>query len=155
SLARASVDQTIDLDLDLLTRQAAENPVWYVQYVHARICSILRNARDLGVALPDPGSVDVGLLAHDKERELILALGEFPRVVSGAAELREPHRVARYLEESVAPAFHRFYDHCQVLPKGDEQVTPLTSARLLLCEATRLVVANGLGLLGVTAPERM
>jgi arginyl-tRNA synthetase len=155
ALARSSTDSTIDLDLDLWAKQSSDNPVWYVQYVHARNASIMRAARDMGIEPLPPEQVDVSLLTHDKEQALLLALGEFPRVVSRAAELRAPHRVAHYLEETVAPAYHRFYDECRALPQGDEQATPLTHARLLLCEATRLVVANGLGLLGVHAPERM
>jgi arginyl-tRNA synthetase len=96
-----------------------------------------------------------GLLTHEKEGELLRALAEFPRVVKAAAELREPHRVARYLEEKVAKAAQRFWDDCQVLPKGDDPVEPSTAPRLLLWRATRVVLENGLGLLGVSAPERM
>ncbi|MDQ1725219.1 MAG: arginyl-tRNA synthetase [Frankiaceae bacterium] len=155
SLTRSSTDSMIDLDLDLLAKQSNDNPVFYVQYVHARISSILRNAVDLGVARLDPADVDVALLATPQERALLKALAELPQVIASAAELREPHRVARYLEETVAPSYHRFYDACQVLPRGDEEVTPLTHARLLLCDATRVVVANALALLGVSAPERM
>ena len=155
SLARSSADSSIDLDLDVLVKQSNDNPVFYVQYVHARISSILRNAGDMGIARLDPADVDVAMLAHPREHELLKALAEFPRVVASAAELREPHRVARYLEETVAPSYHRFYDACQVLPRGDEEVTGLTHARLLLCDATRVVVANALALLGVSAPERM
>jgi arginyl-tRNA synthetase len=123
--------------------------------VHARISSILRNAAEMGVERLAPAQVDVGELGHPRERELLKALADLPQVVASAAELREPHRVARYLEETVAPAYHRFYDACQVLPRGDDEVTPLTHARLLLCDATRIVVANALALLGVSAPERM
>ncbi len=155
SLARSSTDSMIDLDLDMLAKQSNDNPVFYVQYVHARISSILRNAGELGIARLDPADVDVSLLAQPQERALLKALAEFPQIVASAAELREPHRVARYLEETVAPSYHRFYDACQVLPRGDEEVTPLTHARLLLCDATRVVVANALALLGVSAPERM
>jgi len=152
SLARSSTDSTLDLDLDLISRQDAENPVFYVQYAHARIASLLRNAAELGL---DRGAdFDAGLLATEREGELLRALGEFPRVVSSAAELRAPHRVARYLEE-LAGTYHRFYDACRVLPMGEEPATPLTTARLWLCEATRVVLRNGLGLLGVRAPERM
>lgn len=153
SLVRSSLDSTLDLDLDLITRQSAENPVYYVQYAQARIASLLRNAAELGVAL-DVDGADVGLLAHEREGDLLRALGEFPRVVASAAELRAPHRVPRYLEE-LAGTYHRFYDACRVLPHGDAEVTPLTYARLLLVEATRVVLENGLGLLAVTAPERM
>ena len=150
ALARYTSDSTIDLDLDLWSKRSDDNPVFTVQYAHARISSILRNAADLGVVAeshPD-------LLAHEKEGTLLRSLAEFPRVVRAAAELREPHRVARYLEE-LARTYHRFYDTCRVLPRGDEETSDLHRARLLLVEATRVVLANGLGLLGVSAPERM
>jgi arginyl-tRNA synthetase len=153
ALARYSSDSTIDLDLDLWTKASSENPVYYVQYVHARVCSILRNAPSLGVEL-SPETFDPSLLAHEKEGELLRALAEFPRVVASAAQLREPHRVARYLEDT-AGSYHRFYDNCRVLPMGDEEPTDLNRARLVLVEATRIVFANGLALLGVSAPERM
>jgi arginyl-tRNA synthetase len=154
ALARASVDQQIDIDADLWSRKSNDNPVFYVQYAHARISSVLRNAADLGLALGDPGDVDVTLLGHERESDLLRAIGEFPRVLTGAAELRAPHRVARYLEE-LAGTYHRFYDSCRVLPRGDEEPTPLTTARLWLCAATAVVLRNGLAVLGVTAPERM
>ncbi|WP_406236698.1 arginine--tRNA ligase [Nocardia sp. NBC_01009] len=151
ALVRSSVNSSIDIDLNQWTSANNENPVYYVQYAHARLSSLARNAVDLGVSAANP---DFGLLATEHEGELIRTLGEYPRVVASAASLREPHRVARYLEE-LAGAYHRFYGACQVLPKGDEQPTPLHTARLALCEATRQVLANGLGLLGVSAPERM
>ncbi|MGY1608592.1 arginine--tRNA ligase [Geodermatophilus sp. SYSU D00700] len=154
ALARASVDQQIDLDLDLWSRQTNDNPVFYVQYAHARISSVLRNAADLGIALGEAGDVDVALLTHERENDLLRAIGEFPRVLTSAAELRAPHRVARYLEE-LAGTYHRFYDVCRVLPRGDEEPGPLTTARLWLCAATAVVLRNGLGVLGVSAPERM
>jgi arginyl-tRNA synthetase len=154
ALARASVDQQIDLDLDLWSRQSNDNPVFYVQYAHARIASVLRNAADLGLTLGDATDVDVSLLAEPRESDLLRAIGEFPRVLSGAAELRAPHRVARYLEE-LAGTYHRFYDVCRVLPRGDEEATALTTARLWLCAATAVVLRNGLTVLGVHAPERM
>ncbi len=154
ALVRWSMDSPIDIDVDLWASRTADNPVFYVQYAHARLASLARNAAELGIALPDPSEVDYGLLGHEREGDLLRALGEFPRVVASAAELRAPHRVARYLEE-LAGTYHRFYDACRVLPQGDEQVGPLTYARLALCEATRVVLGNGLGLLGVTAPERM
>jgi arginyl-tRNA synthetase len=153
ALVRYSMDATIDLDLDLWARQAQDNPVFYVQYAHARLASILRNAADLGLA-PAGDDFDPALLDHAREGDLLRALAEFPRVVAQAAELREPHRVARYLEDTAA-SFHKFYDECRVLPMGDEEPAPLHAARLLLVAATRQVIANGLGLLGVTAPERM
>jgi arginyl-tRNA synthetase len=154
ALARASVDQQIDLDLDLWSRQTNDNPVFYVQYAHARIASLLRGAQELGLALGEACDVDTAALSHPREGDLLRAIGEFPRVVASAAELRAPHRVARYLEE-LAGTYHRFYDSCRVLPRGDEEATPLTTARLWLCAATATVLRNGLGVLGVHAPERM
>ncbi|HEX6754592.1 MAG TPA: arginine--tRNA ligase [Mycobacteriales bacterium] len=154
ALVRWSMDSPIDIDVDLWASRTADNPVFYVQYAHARLASLARNAAELGIALPDPDEIDYGLLRHERETDLLRALGEFGRVVAAAAELRAPHRVARYLEE-LAGTYHRFYDACRVLPMGDEPATPLTYARLALCEATRTVLANGLGLLGVSAPERM
>ena len=150
ALARYSSDSNIDIDLDLWAKAASENPVYYVQYVAARTWRILHNATDLGLS---PES-HPGLLTHEKERELLRALAEFPRVVTAAAQLREPHRVARYLEDT-AGSFHRFYDECRVLPKGDEEPTDLHRARLMVVRATRTVFENGLALLGVSAPERM
>ncbi|MGC4111048.1 MAG: arginine--tRNA ligase [Nocardioides sp.] len=150
TLARYPSDSPLTLDAGEMTRQASENPVFYVQYAHARVASILRNAADLGLA---PGS-HPQLLTHEKEGELLRALAELPRVVAAAAALREPHRVARYLEDTAA-AYHRFYDSCRVLPLGDEEPNDLHRARLRLVEATRVVLANGLGLLGVSAPDRM
>ena len=153
ALARYSSDSTIDLDLDLWTRASSENPVYYVQYAHSRNCSLIANGAALGI-LPAGDEFDPALLSHEKEGELLRALAEFPRVVASAAELREPHRVARYLEE-LAGSYHRFYDACRVLPMGDEEPSDLHRARLLLVDATRTVLANGLTLLGVSAPERM
>jgi arginyl-tRNA synthetase len=154
ALARTSIDQTIDLDLDLWSRKTNDNPVFYVQYAHARISSVLRNAADLGLALGEAAGVEVTALGHERENDLLRAIGEFPRVLASAAELRAPHRVARYLEE-LAGTYHRFYDVCRVLPRGDEETTPLNVARLWLCAATATVLRNGLGVLGVSAPERM
>ncbi|WP_226437539.1 arginine--tRNA ligase [Rhodococcus yananensis] len=151
SLVRSSVDQGIDIDLALWASASNENPVYYVQYAHARLSSIARNAAELGLS---GDGADLALLTHDREGELIRTLGEYPRVVAKAAELREPHRVARYLEE-LAGTYHRFYDACRILPQGDEEPGPLHTARLALCAATRQVLGNGLGLLGVGAPERM
>ena len=156
ALLRYSMDANIDIDLDLWAKQSNDNPVYYVQYAHARLSAILRNAAELGVvpAGTDRTVFDPGLLSHEKEGDLLRALAEFPRVVASAASLREPHRVARYLEDTAA-AFHRFYDSCRVLPQGDEETSDLHRARLLLVAATRTVFANGLTLLGVSAPERM
>lgn len=151
SLVRSSVDQSIDIDLELWASTTNENPVYYVQYAHARLCSIARNAADLGLRAENP---NLALLTHDREGDLIRTIGEYPRVVAKAAELREPHRIARYLEE-LAGTYHRFYDACRILPQGDEDATDLHTARLALCDASRQVLANGLELLGVSAPERM
>jgi arginyl-tRNA synthetase len=153
SLARSSTDSTLTLDIEEITRRSSDNPVFYVQYAHARISSLLRNAAELGIGRGD--EFDAGLLSHERENDLLKTLGDFPAVVATAAELREPHRIARYLEEQVANNYHRFYDACRVLPQGDEAATDLTRARLWLVEATRVVLANGLELLGVSAPERM
>ena len=151
SLIRSSVDSSLDIDLALWASQSNDNPVYYVQYGHARISSIARRAAEAGVTSE---GADFGLLVHDREGELIRTLGEFPAVVTAAAHLREPHRVARYAEQ-LAGVFHRFYDVCQILPKAGETAEPLHAARLGLAEATRQTLANALGLLGVTAPERM
>ncbi len=151
TLSRYPVDSPLTVDVDQITKQASDNPVFYVQYAHARLASILRNAGELGI---DRKDLHPELLDHERESLLLGALGEFPRVVATAAELREPHRVARYLED-LAGTFHKFYDECRVLPVGDEQPTDVHRARLWLVEATRIVVANGLALLGVSAPERM
>nr|WP_288870485.1 arginine--tRNA ligase [uncultured Corynebacterium sp.] len=154
SLVRSSVDSSLDIDLDLWTKQSSDNPVYYVQYGHARLCSIERKAQEAGVTLPDVADIDLGLLTHEKEGDLIRTIGEFPAVVRAAAELREPHRIARYTEE-LASAFHKFYDSCQILPKAGEAPEPIHTARLALAMATRQVIANALGLIGVSAPERM
>ncbi|KUI35646.1 arginine--tRNA ligase [Mycobacterium sp. IS-1496] len=151
ALIRSSVDTPIDIDLALWSSASNENPVYYVQYAHARLSALARNAADLGVVA---GTDHLDLLTHDKEGTLIRNLGEFPRVLESAAALREPHRVCRYLED-LAGDYHRFYDQCRVLPQGDEEPSDLHSARLALCQATRQVVANGLAILGVSAPERM
>jgi arginyl-tRNA synthetase len=153
AMARYSSDSNIDIDLDLWAKATNDNPVFYVQYAHARVSGILRNAGELGIQF-STADFDPSLLSHEKEGELLRALAEFPRVVASAAELREPHRVARYLED-MAGVYHRFYDNCRVLPMGDEETNDLHRARLILVAATRTVLANGLDLLGVSAPERM
>jgi arginyl-tRNA synthetase len=150
TLARYPADSPLTLDVAEMTRQSSDNPVYYVQYAHARVASLLRNAADLGLEATSHPE----LLTHEKEGELLRALAELPRVVSSAAQLREPHRIARYLEDTAA-SYHRFYDNCRVLPMGDEEPTDLHRARLELVAATRTVLANGLDLLGVSAPERM
>ena len=151
SLVRSSVDSSLDIDLALWASQSSDNPVYYVQYGHARLSSIARKAADLGV---NHEGADLSLLTHEREGDLIRTLGEFPAVVTAAAELREPHRIARYAEE-LAGVFHRFYDNCQILPKAGESAEPIHAARLALATASRQTLANALGLVGVTAPERM
>ncbi|WP_077080102.1 arginine--tRNA ligase [Mycobacterium numidiamassiliense] len=151
SMIRSSVDTPIDIDLALWSSASNENPVYYVQYAHARLSALARSAAELGLI---PDTCHLELLSHDKEGTLLRTIGEFPRVLKTAASLREPHRVCRYLED-LAGDYHRFYDSCRVLPQGDEQPTDLHTARLALCQATRQVIANGLAILGVTAPERM
>ncbi len=153
ALVRYSSDSNVEIDIDVWTRASSDNPVYYVQYAHARLASILRNATQLGV-VSVPDDFDPRLLSHDREGDLLRALAEFPRIVQTAAELREPHRLARYLE-ATASTFHKFYDNCRVLPHGSEEPADIHRARLLLVEATKIVVARGLGLLGVSAPERM
>ena len=150
-LIRSSVDSPIDIDLQLWSSASAENPVYYVQYAHARLSALARSAAELGIAA-DTSHLE--LLTHDREGTLMRTLGDFPRVLKSAASLREPHRVCRYLED-LAGDYHRFYDSCRVLPQGDEAPGDLHAARLALCVATRQVIANGLQILGVSAPERM
>lgn len=151
SLVRSSVDQSIDIDLGLWESQSSDNPVYYVQYGHARLCSIGRKAAELGI---DSDGADLSLLTHDREGDLIRTLGEFPAVVEEAAQLREPHRIARYAED-LAAVFHRFYDSCQVLPKAGEDEAPIHGARLALAQASRVVLANALTMVGVSTPEKM
>ncbi|WHU45274.1 arginine--tRNA ligase [Gordonia sp. L191] len=151
ALIRSSIDVNIDIDLDLLAKQSNDNPVYYVQYAHARLAALGRNADDLGLS----ASIEhLDLLDTAEEGDLIKTLGDFDEVVATAATLREPHRICRYLE-SLAGTYHRFYAHCRVLPQGDEEAGDIHRARLALCAASRQVLANGLALVGVGAPERM
>ena len=153
ALTRSSSDSNIDIDLDLLVRASNENPVFYVQYAHARTRNVARLAEVDGVRTAD--GFDAGLLSDDTEAALLATLGDYPRIVTQAAQLREPHRVARYLEE-LAGRYHKWYDTCRVRPvNADEEVTDLHRTRLWLNNATSQVLANGLDLLGVSAPERM
>ena len=153
TLIRYPVDTPMVMDIDILRRNTNENPVYYVQYAHARIAAVLRNVEEL--AIPTGlANFDPSQLSHDRENELLGTLAEFPGVVEAAAAFREPHRIARYLEE-LAGVYHGFYADCRVLPLGDEAISPLHSARANLCTATKQVLANGLDLLGVSAPERM
>lgn len=151
SLARSSTDSTITLDIDVLTSATNENPVYYVQYAHTRMAGVERRAGELGI---QRGEFKPELLSTEYETNLLSMLAEFPRIVAKAAEQREPHHVARYLE-ALAGTFHRFYDNCRILPQGDDPANDLTYARMWLADAARIVVANGLDLLGVSAPERM
>ena len=153
TLTRYPVETSLTLDIDLLTSHTNDNPVFYVQYAHARISAVLRAAVEKGIDWPK-NTFSPAVLITSQEAELLGALSEFPRIVAASAQLREPHRVARYLEE-LATAYHSFYSACRVLPMDGELVTDVTNARLLLCAATRQVVRNGLDLLGVGAPEKM
>lgn len=151
SLARYPADSPLTLDPEILTKRTNDNPVFYVQYAHARTHNVARNAEAAGVTR---AAFAPELLNHETESALLGALQEFPRIVAFAAEVREPHRVARYLEE-LAALYHRWYDNCRVTPLGDEEVTDLHRTRLWLNDATGQVLRNGLDLLGVSAPERM
>jgi arginyl-tRNA synthetase len=151
SLARYPADSPLTLDPEILRRRTNDNPVFYVQYAHARTHNVARNAAASGV---DRSEFAPELLTHETESALLGALQEFPRIVGFAAEVREPHRVARYLEE-LAGLYHRWYDNCRVIPLGDEPVEPVHRTRRWLNDATGQVLRNGLDLLGVSAPERM
>ena len=151
ALVRSSIDSQVDIDLDLWGKKTNDNPVFYVQYAHARTHSVARNASGSGV---DRSAFDASLLDHETESILLGILAEYPRLLRQAAELREPHRVARYAEE-LAGAYHRWYDSCQVTPVGDEPVGDVHRTRLWLNDAVGQVLRNALGLLGVSAPERM
>jgi len=153
TLIRYPVDTPMVMDIDILRRNTNENPVYYVQYAHARIAAVLRNVQELAIPM-GLDHFDPAQLSHDRENELLGTLAEFPRVVAAAAQFREPHRVARYLEE-LAGVYHGFYADCRVLPLGDEAISPLHTARANLCAATKQILKNGLDLLGVSAPERM
>ena len=153
TLIRYPVDTPMVMDIDILRRNTNENPVYYVQYAHARIAAVLRNVAELSIPV-GLDHFDPTQLTHDRENELLGTLAEFPGVVAAAAQFREPHRIARYLEE-LAGVYHGFYADCRVLPMGDEVASPLHSARANLCAATKQVIKNGLDLLGVSAPERM
>ena len=151
ALTRSSADSNLDVDLDVLQRRTNDNPVFYVQYAHARTHNVGRNAAASGV---DRSDFAPETLTHETEAALLGALQEFPRVLAYAGEVREPHRVARYLEE-LAGLYHRWYDNCRVIPQGDDPIEPVHRTRLWLNDATGQVLRNGLRLLGVGAPERM
>ena len=151
SLTRSSINSTLDIDLEVISKKTNDNPVFYVQYAHARTKQVAKNAASLGV---DRSEFVPEMLSHESESELLAKLSEFPRVVLQAANFREPHRVARYLEE-VAGSYHRWYDNCRVTPLGDRPVESVHRTRLWLNDAASVVLANGLKLVGVSAPERM
>jgi arginyl-tRNA synthetase len=151
SLERSPADSPLALDPELLQKRTNDNPVFYVQYAHARTHNVARNAGDSGV---DRSEFAPETLTHESEAALLGALQEFPRIVAFAAEVREPHRVARYLEE-LAGLYHRWYDNCRVIPQGDDPIETVHRTRLWLNDAAGQVFRNGLDLLGVSAPERM
>jgi arginyl-tRNA synthetase len=151
ALARSPINSNLDIDLEQLAKKTNDNPVFYVQYAHARTKQVAINAASLGV---DNSEFKPELLNHASESELLAKLIELPRVMASAAELKEPHRVARYLEE-VAGAYHRWYDSCRVTPLSGGEVESVHRTRLWLNEAAGVVLRNGLDLLGVSAPERM
>jgi len=145
-----SLDAHLDFDMDLANMKSSDNPVYYVQYAHARICSVLRQAAESGQAIPPAGAVDLDLLKEEVEVDLLRKLAEFPEELIGAADGREPHRVTRYVHE-LATLFHAFYQRCRVVTDD----AAMTQSRVVLCDATRSVLQNGLSLMGVSAPERM
>lgn len=151
ALTRSSINSSLDVDLEQLTKKTNDNPVFYVQYAHARTKQVEKNAKSLGVDLSE---FEPALLSHESESELLAKLSEFPRQVASAAQFREPHRIARYLEE-VAGSYHRWYDNCRVTPMGDKPVETVHRTRLWLNNAAGVVLGQGLSLLGVSAPERM
>jgi len=153
TLIRYPTDTPMVMDVDLLKKNTNDNPVYYVQYAHARICAVLRNAKDLGIDFGNDFYAPE-LLVHQQERELIGLLAEYPKIVASAAHMRQPHRVARFIEE-LAAQYHRLYNDCRVLPMGDEKPGKLNSTRATLSQATAQVIHNGLDLLGVSAPEKM
>jgi arginyl-tRNA synthetase len=151
SLARSSINSSLDVDLEVLTKKTNDNPVFYVQYAHARTRQVSKNA---SAQLVERSEFVPEALSHLSEQNLIAQLAQFPQVVETASQFREPHRVARYLEE-LAGTYHRFYDHCRVIPLSGDPVETVHRSRLWLNDACTQVLANGLGLLGVSAPERM
>jgi arginyl-tRNA synthetase len=151
ALVRSSINSTLDVDLEVLAKKTNDNPVFYVQYAHARTKQVDRNAESLGVARKE---FSPELLATESESELLAKLSQFPGVVAQSAEFREPHRVARYLED-LAGSYHRFYDNCRILPLPSQSPEAIHQTRLWLNDAAGVVLANGLALLGVSAPERM
>ncbi|QUY61855.1 Arginine--tRNA ligase [Gulosibacter molinativorax] len=151
SLVRSSTNTSIDIDLDLLVSRSNDNPVYYVQYAHARTRAVNRNATAAEI---NGDNFDPATLTHPTENNLLGQLREFPRILEVAAVEREPHRVTRYLED-LAAAYNRWYDQCRVIPQGDDPVEAVHSSRFVLNEATSQVLRNGLNMVGVEAPDRM
>ena len=151
ALTRSSINSMLDIDLDQLSKKTNDNPVFYVQYAHARTKQVANNAAQLGV---HDTEFDPALLTHASESELLGKLAQLPKVMAHSATERAPHLVARYLEE-VAGAYHRWYDNCRVTPLSEKPVEPVHRTRLWLNNAASVVLANGLRVLGVSAPERM
>ena len=147
--SRASTSP-LDFDLDLAVREDSENPVYYVQYAHARICSLLSRLAEEGEKVPAAEAVDAGVMTTPEELALIKALAQYPEEIHLAARDYDPSRINRYLV-ALAGDFHRFYNACRI--KGEEPT--VLSARLKLADTVRAVLANGMGLLGVSAPEKM
>jgi arginyl-tRNA synthetase len=143
-------DSHLDFDLELAKRQVSENPVYYVQYAHARICSILNMARERGISLPGYADIETALLNEPDEKVLIKSMARFPEIIEGAAGALEPHRITFYLNE-LAGVFHSYYNKNKVLSENDM----LTAARLLLVKTIGIVLCNALKILGVSAPEKM
>ena len=147
-----SSDSDLNFDLDLAVKESPDNPVYYVQYAHARIASILRTAEEKGIAIPDPQATDLSPLVGDAEISLIRRLTDYSEEIATAAELFEPHRLTRYAQD-MAREFHIFYDRCPVLKEGTQP--EIRDARLVLVAAAKITLRNVLTLLGVSAPERM
>jgi len=142
------ISQPMDFDIDLAKKQSDENPVFYVQYAHARICNILRYAAEQGIVVPE--TADTRRLENAQELAVIKKLIEFPELITRVVQFTEPHRITSYLQE-VAAVFHRFYHEHRVVTEDRE----LSLARLMLARATKTVLANGFRLLGISAPESM
>jgi arginyl-tRNA synthetase len=147
-----SIDTTQTIDVDVVTAQSSENPVYYVQYAHARVHSVGRQAAERGVERRPLADVDLAVLTHERELDILRSLAELPDVVANATRTRSPHQVATWVRE-LAGVFHRFWHDCPIL--GDDVGDEVRQARLWLVEATRVGLAIGLDLLGVSAPERL
>jgi arginyl-tRNA synthetase len=146
-----STNAHLDFDMDLAIQQAESNPVFYIQYAHARICSIHKQKEEKGVNLLDFQNTDVSLLKESEEIELIKKLADFPDTIYDSAINMAQHTVTRYLQD-LASEFHTFYNKCKVL---DSENIELSSARFILVNCVRTVLRNGLALLGISAPESM